>query len=65
MRYITGDYKNDKAIHVDCTLEPGEYYLIVIADWDDKVYNISLTYNGPISITFERKTEKEIPNLFQ
>lgn len=65
VRYVAGGMGDGKAIHLECSLEPGEYYLVVIADWADKVYNMSLTYNGPVPITIERKTQKDAPNVFE
>lgn len=53
-RYIKGAYLKQKSVFLSCALSPGEYFVMVCGDWGDKVYEVTLNYQGNIEINMKR-----------
>lgn len=45
-RWIDGVYNNEKSLHLKCMLEPGEYFIIIMGEWEKKVFDVTLNYQG-------------------
>lgn len=53
-RWVAGKYCNNKVLSINCTLDPGTYFIVVMMDWADKPHDMHLCYNGTSETVFER-----------
>lgn len=53
-RYVGGVYGKDKIVYLDANLNPGEYFVLVYGDWNKKVYDITLNYQGNVETVIKR-----------
>lgn len=54
-RWIAATYANTKYVNLSMWLEPGEYIIIVIPEWNNKGYDLNLTYQGNLKVRLDRK----------
>ena len=47
-RWIDGNYDNHKVMSINCQLEPGEYFIVIIGEWENKIVDITLNYQGNV-----------------
>lgn len=45
-RWIAGKYSKEKIVTVSTLLQPGQYYALISGDWDKRVYEMVLNYQG-------------------
>lgn len=46
-RWIAGRYSRGKLISMQCLLDPGKYYVVVMVDWvGSRTYDMRLNYSG-------------------
>ena len=62
-RWIAGKYEQAKLISVKMALDPGEYYVIVNGDWKEKIFEMTLNYQGNQEIRFEREPIESHPYI--
>lgn len=58
-RWIDGRYDNQKSMTIDVDLEPGEYYIIVIPEWQQRAYDLSLVVRTKLPTRLDRKNYEE------
>jgi len=50
-RWIAGRYSQGKLTSIQCLLDPGKYFVIVMVDWaGDRSYDMRLNYSGNTEI---------------
>jgi hypothetical protein len=54
LRWVTGKYTKGKTITISTILDPGQYYVIIMVDWGNRVYDMRLNYSGTAEVSFER-----------
>lgn len=52
--YIDGISGRMRDLSIEITLDRGEYYFFVCADWEQTIFDLTLTYYGQNQIHFER-----------
>ena len=59
-RWVDGAYTNSKNTHVSLTLEPGEYFIVLIPEWEKPKsgFDFNLVFHGNTKCSFERKPYK-------
>lgn len=58
-RWIGGVYKNCKNARLSVCLEPGEYYIVLIPEWEgNKGFDYNVIFHGNTKCVFERKPFK-------
>ncbi len=45
-RWIAGKYLKTKVLSLSLNLDPGEYYVLVSGDWQARVFEMNLNYQG-------------------
>lgn len=54
-RWIDGRYDNQKSMTIDCELKKGEYYLVIIPEWESRAYDLNLIIRAQLPTRIERK----------
>jgi len=62
-RWIDGKYAKGRILLLNCTLDPGEYYLLISGDWKERAFEMNLNYQGTQQIDFSRDTIEKHPNI--
>ena len=58
-RWIGGAYQNRKNTNVHLNLETGEYFIVLMPEWQGKKgFDYNLLFHGNTKCTFERKPYK-------
>jgi hypothetical protein len=57
-RWIDSAYGNRKSLKISRFLDPGSYALIIIPEWKEKVYDLSLTYIGTTHTNIQKISNK-------
>ena len=58
-RWIEGSYDNQKNIHIEADLESGEYFVFVLPEWGQKIYDLNLILRAKTLVRLERKVYEE------
>ena len=64
-RFINGCYGKGKFLSCSCVFNPGEYYIFVMGDWNKKVFDVTLNYQGNSEIEIERESMNKHPDIIQ
>ena len=48
-----------------CHLEPGEYFVMISGDWNDRVFEMTLNYQGDQEVTLEREPITKHPTILK
>lgn len=64
-RWIAGRYSQGKLTSIQCLLDPGKYFVIVMVDWaGDRSYDMRLNYSGNTEIqSLERVPQTEASSI--
>ena len=64
--YVDGTSGRNRNISLELTLEKGEYYIIVIVDWNDEhVYDVTLSCYGQQKVEFSRVDYRKNSHLLE
>ena len=57
--------KNSKSNYIEINLSEGSYVLIVLADWDEEIHDLKVSFYGNTRINLERVNTKYHPDLLE
>ena len=62
-RFIAGNYGKQKVLSLNFPLNPGEYYVIVMGEWNRKILDVTLNYQGNIEVGIGRLPVSSCPDI--
>lgn len=54
-RWIDGRYDNQKTLTIETELESGDYYLVILPEWGQRSYDLTLIIRSKVPARLERK----------
>ena len=49
-RFIAGQYGEQKVLSLECQLNPGQYFVVMMGDWKRSVLDVTLNYQGSVEV---------------